>query len=128
MHAPKARTTGPPMLSVSVSVSLSMVIPIIDLSKLEGKERAKTLAHIDNGCQQWGFCQVYCFMTLLIRLLLETMREYRAEVKKLAEKLMETMEENLGLEKGTFKNKFTGNGKHEPFFMSRSCFRFHFML
>ncbi|KAG6504162.1 hypothetical protein ZIOFF_036493 [Zingiber officinale] len=58
----------------------------------------------------------------------ETMREYIVEVKKLVEKLMETMEENLGLEKGTFKNKFTGNGEHEPFFTSRSCFRFHFML
>lgn len=50
------------------------------------------------------------------RFIRETMREYRAEVKNLAEKLMEIMEENLGLEKGTFKNKFTGNGEHEPFF------------
>ncbi|KAG6495763.1 hypothetical protein ZIOFF_043590 [Zingiber officinale] len=147
-----------------------MAIPVIDFSKLEGKERAETLAQIDNGCQQWGFFQLVnhgipvellervkkvcteCYrhraeafeaskpVQLLDQLVREeeevagevnnnkkklddvdwedvfTMRGYRAEVKKLAEKLMETMEENLGLEKGTFKNQFTGNGEHEPFF------------
>ncbi|XP_074558605.1 1-aminocyclopropane-1-carboxylate oxidase-like [Curcuma longa] len=164
-----------------------MAIPVIDFSKLEGKERAETLAQIDNGCEQWGFFQLVnhgipvellervkkvCTesyrhraeafkasrpVQLLDQLVREeeevagdvnnnkkklddvdwedvfvlqddnqwpshppqfkeTMREYRAEVKKLAEKLMEIMEENLGLEKGTFKNKFTGNGEHEPFF------------
>ncbi|KAG6495554.1 hypothetical protein ZIOFF_043380 [Zingiber officinale] len=111
-----------------------MAIPVIDFSKLEGKERAETLAQIDNGCQQWGFFQLVnhgipvellervkkvcteCYRHRAEAFKAETMREYRTEVKKLAEKLMETMEENLGLEKGTFKNQFTGNGEHEPFF------------
>ena len=35
-----------------------MAIPVIDFSKLEGKERAETLARIANGCQEWGFFQV----------------------------------------------------------------------
>ncbi|KAG6521154.1 hypothetical protein ZIOFF_018220 [Zingiber officinale] len=95
-----------------------MAIPVIDFSKLEGKERAETLAQIDNGCQQWGFFQLvnHGIPVELLERVKKTMREYRTEVKKLAEKLMETMEENLGLEKGTFKNQFTGNDEHEPFF------------
>ncbi|KAG6499499.1 hypothetical protein ZIOFF_039288 [Zingiber officinale] len=112
-----------------------MAIPVIDFSKLEGKERAETLAQIGNGCQQWGFFQLVNHgipVELLERVkkvctecyrhraeAFKTMREYRTEVKKLAEKLMETMEENLGLEKGTFKNQFTGNGEHEPFFATK---------
>ncbi|KAJ3671668.1 hypothetical protein LUZ60_007747 [Juncus effusus] len=35
-----------------------MVIPVIDFSKLEGKERAETLAQIANGCEEWGFFQL----------------------------------------------------------------------
>ncbi|CAN6326694.1 unnamed protein product [Urochloa humidicola] len=46
----------------------------------------------------------------------ETMREYRAELRKLAERVMEAMDENLGLEKGTIRSAFSGEGRHEPFF------------
>ncbi|XP_022773299.1 1-aminocyclopropane-1-carboxylate oxidase 5-like [Durio zibethinus] len=35
-----------------------MAIPTIDFSKLNGKERAKTLAHIANACEEWGFFQL----------------------------------------------------------------------
>ncbi|KAL4022761.1 hypothetical protein IC575_016506 [Cucumis melo] len=35
-----------------------MAIPVIDFSKLNGEERAKTLAQIANGCEEWGFFQL----------------------------------------------------------------------
>ncbi|XP_008799053.2 1-aminocyclopropane-1-carboxylate oxidase-like [Phoenix dactylifera] len=35
-----------------------MAIPVIDFSKLEGKETAETLAKIANGCEEWGFFQL----------------------------------------------------------------------
>ncbi|XP_010908825.1 1-aminocyclopropane-1-carboxylate oxidase [Elaeis guineensis] len=35
-----------------------MAIPVIDFSKLDGKERAETLAKIANGCEEWGFFQL----------------------------------------------------------------------
>nr|XP_010912555.1 1-aminocyclopropane-1-carboxylate oxidase [Elaeis guineensis] len=35
-----------------------MAIPVIDFSKLDGKERAQTMAEIANGCQEWGFFQL----------------------------------------------------------------------
>ena len=35
-----------------------MAIPVIDFSKLNGEERAKTMAQIANGCEEWGFFQV----------------------------------------------------------------------
>ncbi|GAB4844135.1 1-aminocyclopropane-1-carboxylate oxidase [Ancistrocladus abbreviatus] len=35
-----------------------MAIPVIDLSKLEGEERAKSMAQIHNSCQDWGFFQL----------------------------------------------------------------------
>jgi aminocyclopropanecarboxylate oxidase len=35
-----------------------MAIPVIDFSKLNGEERSKTLAQIDNGCEEWGFFQL----------------------------------------------------------------------
>jgi len=35
-----------------------MAIPVIDFSKLDGEERAETLAQIANGCEEWGFFQV----------------------------------------------------------------------
>nr|XP_043606929.1 1-aminocyclopropane-1-carboxylate oxidase 5-like [Erigeron canadensis] len=35
-----------------------MPIPVIDLSKLNGEERAKTMAQIANGCEEWGFFQL----------------------------------------------------------------------
>ncbi|XP_008781612.2 1-aminocyclopropane-1-carboxylate oxidase [Phoenix dactylifera] len=35
-----------------------MAIPVIDFSKLDGKERAQTLAKIANGCEEWGFFQL----------------------------------------------------------------------
>ncbi|CAL9184373.1 unnamed protein product [Musa hybrid cultivar] len=35
-----------------------MAIPVIDFSKLEGKEKAEILARIANGCQEWGFFQL----------------------------------------------------------------------
>ncbi|KAM0946369.1 putative aminocyclopropanecarboxylate oxidase [Dioscorea sansibarensis] len=34
------------------------MIPVIDFSKLDGEERAETLAKIHNGCQEWGFFQL----------------------------------------------------------------------
>ncbi|CAL0305492.1 unnamed protein product [Lupinus luteus] len=35
-----------------------MAIPVIDFSKLNGEERAQSLAQIANGCEQWGFFQL----------------------------------------------------------------------
>nr|XP_043638739.1 1-aminocyclopropane-1-carboxylate oxidase 5-like [Erigeron canadensis] len=35
-----------------------MPIPVIDFSKLDGEERAKTMAQIANGCEEWGFFQL----------------------------------------------------------------------
>ena len=37
-----------------------MAIPVIDFSKINGtgEERAKTMAQIANGCEEWGFFQV----------------------------------------------------------------------
>ncbi|KAL4183678.1 hypothetical protein AMTRI_Chr11g99460 [Amborella trichopoda] len=35
-----------------------MTIPVIDMSKLDGEERAKTMAEIANGCEEWGFFQL----------------------------------------------------------------------
>jgi aminocyclopropanecarboxylate oxidase len=37
-----------------------MAIPVIDFSKVNGtgEERAKTMAQIANGCEEWGFFQV----------------------------------------------------------------------
>ncbi|GMI89571.1 ACC oxidase 5 [Hibiscus trionum] len=35
-----------------------MAIPVIDFSKLNGRERAETLAQIANACQDWGFFQL----------------------------------------------------------------------
>ncbi|KAJ8618790.1 hypothetical protein MRB53_014976 [Persea americana] len=35
-----------------------MAIPVIDLSKLDGEERAETMARIANGCEEWGFFQL----------------------------------------------------------------------
>ncbi|KAK2972415.1 hypothetical protein RJ640_026987 [Escallonia rubra] len=35
-----------------------MAIRVIDFSKLSGEERAKTMAQIANGCEEWGFFQV----------------------------------------------------------------------
>ncbi|XP_058078959.1 1-aminocyclopropane-1-carboxylate oxidase-like [Magnolia sinica] len=35
-----------------------MAIPVIDLSKIDGPERAETMARIANGCEEWGFFQL----------------------------------------------------------------------
>ncbi|PIN22013.1 Iron/ascorbate family oxidoreductase [Handroanthus impetiginosus] len=35
-----------------------MGIPVIDFSKIEGQERAKTLAQISHCCEEWGFFQL----------------------------------------------------------------------
>ncbi|PWA92042.1 Non-heme dioxygenase N-terminal domain-containing protein [Artemisia annua] len=35
-----------------------MPIPVIDFSKLDGEGRAKTMAQIANGCEEWGFFQL----------------------------------------------------------------------
>ncbi|KAL0345859.1 UNVERIFIED_CONTAM: 1-aminocyclopropane-1-carboxylate oxidase 5 [Sesamum radiatum] len=35
-----------------------MGIPVVDFSKIDGKERADTLALIDHYCQKWGFFQL----------------------------------------------------------------------
>ncbi|KAL9144648.1 hypothetical protein ABFS82_14G309800 [Erythranthe guttata] len=35
-----------------------MAIPVIDFSKLDGEERADTLAQIANCCEEWGFFQL----------------------------------------------------------------------
>ncbi|CAL9184377.1 unnamed protein product [Musa hybrid cultivar] len=34
------------------------MIPVIDFSKVDGEERAETLAQIANGCEEWGFFQL----------------------------------------------------------------------
>ncbi|KAF5208152.1 1-aminocyclopropane-1-carboxylate oxidase [Thalictrum thalictroides] len=34
------------------------IIPVIDMSKLNGEDREKTLAEIANGCEEWGFFQL----------------------------------------------------------------------
>ncbi|KAJ8557994.1 hypothetical protein K7X08_004760 [Anisodus acutangulus] len=33
-------------------------IPVIDFSKLDGEDRAQTLAQISKGCEEWGFFQL----------------------------------------------------------------------
>jgi aminocyclopropanecarboxylate oxidase len=38
-----------------------MAVPVIDFSKLNGEERAKTMALIANGCEEWGFFQVLVY-------------------------------------------------------------------
>ncbi|CAL9119114.1 unnamed protein product [Musa textilis] len=111
-----------------------MAIPVIDFSKLEGKERGETLARIANGCEDRGFFQLVnhgipvellervkkvcseCYRLRAEDFKAETMREYREELRKLAEKVMEVMDENLSFEKGSIKNAFSGNGEHQPFF------------
>nr|QEN91962.1 1-aminocyclopropane-1-carboxylate oxidase [Lonicera macranthoides] len=35
-----------------------MAIPVIDFSKLNGEERAKTMAQLADGCEEWGFFQL----------------------------------------------------------------------
>ncbi|XVF64493.1 hypothetical protein PTKIN_Ptkin09bG0174200 [Pterospermum kingtungense] len=35
-----------------------MAVPVIDFSKLNGEDRAKTLALIANACEEWGFFQL----------------------------------------------------------------------
>ncbi|GFS37615.1 2-oxoglutarate (2OG) and Fe(II)-dependent oxygenase superfamily protein [Actinidia rufa] len=35
-----------------------MAFPVIDFSKLNGETRAKTMAQIANGCEEWGFFQL----------------------------------------------------------------------
>ncbi|CAL5203914.1 unnamed protein product [Lathyrus oleraceus] len=35
-----------------------MAVPVIDFSNLNGEERAKTMALIANGCEEWGFFQL----------------------------------------------------------------------
>ncbi|KAG0499758.1 hypothetical protein HPP92_004449 [Vanilla planifolia] len=35
-----------------------MAVPVIDFSKLQGEERAATMARIDHACEQWGFFQL----------------------------------------------------------------------
>ncbi|XP_044512196.1 1-aminocyclopropane-1-carboxylate oxidase 5-like [Mangifera indica] len=35
-----------------------MAIPVIDFSKLNGEERAKTMAEIATACEEWGFFQL----------------------------------------------------------------------
>lgn len=42
-----------------------MAIPVIDFSKLNGEERAKTMAQIANCCEEWGFFQVLILNHLL---------------------------------------------------------------
>ncbi|CAL5333203.1 unnamed protein product [Camellia sinensis] len=37
---------------------ISMANPVIDFSKLNGEERAKTMAQIANACEEWGFFQI----------------------------------------------------------------------
>ncbi|KAJ0973180.1 hypothetical protein J5N97_021139 [Dioscorea zingiberensis] len=38
--------------------AFTMVVPVIDFSKLDGEERDKTLTQIANGCEEWGFFQL----------------------------------------------------------------------
>lgn len=55
-----------------------MAIPVIDFSKLDGEERAATLAQIANGCEEWGFFQVpfSSFSLLLCEYIMATYLEY----------------------------------------------------
>lgn len=46
-----------------------MAIPVIDFSKLNGEERAKTLAQIANGCEEWGFFQVLSDLLVILLLI-----------------------------------------------------------
>lgn len=39
-----------------------MAIPVIDFSKLNGEESAKTMAEIATACEEWGFFQVYLYI------------------------------------------------------------------
>lgn len=48
-----------------------MTIPVIDFSKLDGEERAQTLAQISKGCEEWGFFQVFSAIYILIFFILE---------------------------------------------------------
>lgn len=43
-----------------------MAIPVIDFSKLFAEERAKTMAQIANGCEEWGFFQVLKQFTFIV--------------------------------------------------------------
>nr|GEZ89528.1 1-aminocyclopropane-1-carboxylate oxidase 5-like [Tanacetum cinerariifolium] len=118
-----------------------MPIPVIDFSKLDGEGRAKTMAQIASGCEEWGFFQLKELVDKKNEdklenndwedvILLsddnewptktpgfkETMMEYREELKKLAEKLMEMMDENLGIPKGFIKKAFNGREGDKAFF------------
>ncbi|KAG0499760.1 hypothetical protein HPP92_004030 [Vanilla planifolia] len=47
-----------PELPDSSQFRQEMAVPVIDFSKLQGEERAATMARIDNACEQWGFFQL----------------------------------------------------------------------
>jgi len=67
---PQHKRTSQPQTTLVISPSLTlalylffapsylMAVPVIDFSKLNGEERAKTMAQIANGCEEWGFFQV----------------------------------------------------------------------
>ncbi|XWS23686.1 hypothetical protein CRYUN_Cryun28dG0036200 [Craigia yunnanensis] len=58
-----------------------MAIPVIDFSKLNGEERAKTLAQIANACEEWGFFQLVNHG--IPEELLENVKEVSSEFYKL---------------------------------------------
>ncbi|GJR46467.1 1-aminocyclopropane-1-carboxylate oxidase 5-like protein [Tanacetum coccineum] len=121
-----------------------MPIPVIDFSKLNGEERAKTMAEIAVGCEEWGFFQLVNHglpVELLERVKKVTSECYKLEreeeffknstpvkletmkgniraalTKKLSEKLMEVMDENLGIPKGYIKKAFNGGEGDKAFF------------
>ncbi|KAK9289030.1 hypothetical protein L1049_017501 [Liquidambar formosana] len=60
-----------------------MAIPVIDFSKLNGEERAKTMAQIANGCEEWGFFQLVNHIYGISEELLERVKKVCSQCYKL---------------------------------------------
>ncbi|KAF5725304.1 1-aminocyclopropane-1-carboxylate oxidase family protein [Tripterygium wilfordii] len=125
-----------------------MEIPVIDFSKLNGspEERAKVLAEVANGCEEWGFFQLVnhgiseellervnkvcsdCFHGEREEIFKNSdnnewpsktsgFKETMTEYRAELKKLAENlMDENLGLKKGYIKKAFNGGDGDEAFF------------
>ncbi|KAL0345882.1 UNVERIFIED_CONTAM: 1-aminocyclopropane-1-carboxylate oxidase 5 [Sesamum radiatum] len=83
-----------------------MGIPVVDFSKIDGKERAETLAFIDRYCQEWGFFQLINH---------GISEELLDKVKKVATECYK-LEREAGLPKGYIKNAFDGGVDNTAFF------------